>query len=408
VRYFSSAWELPELERLQRLAHHAEGAQQLDIAAASHLGCASSAQARHAYLEAERCYSRALSCMPEGGAAPRVRAFALKNRGLMRYRLGRYDDALADLALSRHLAEALHDTALQVDLLLDEATCLDWMDEYRRSADCVERALQLSSGLAVPALEARLLLGRGRSALRFSRDVEAAELLSQAAAQTVALGDAGYETRVIALVLLGYVLATLGRLDEAEKAFSEVVPLCSARGDKLHLGAALANRVALWTYRQAHHFVAADLTEVRTLARELGNRRMEQAAEFYLALYHRQAGRLELAEQHARAAIRIDEQRRGDTARPDSVLLLARVLATGGDVEGTRGCLERIDAHVTRARARGDSEAELVPGEELLREALALWASGRGNDADWKPLLERAAAQLTGHERDEVEALSRR
>jgi len=52
------------------------------------------------YLEAERLYSRAI----EPPCAPPESAY--RGHGLIRYRLGRYHDALVDRARARAMAEA--------------------------------------------------------------------------------------------------------------------------------------------------------------------------------------------------------------------------------------------------------------------------------------------------------------
>src|SRR5262249_51158756 len=156
----------------------------------------------------------------------RPKASALKGRGLMRYRLGRYDDALEDFARARALAHELDDRLTEIEVLLDEATALDWIDEYRKSKELVHEARTLAAAGTTPLIEARLLMGLGRACFRFSEDGEAAELLGRAAASADRLGDAGYETSVISLLLGGYILATLGRLEDSEGAFDRVIPLC--------------------------------------------------------------------------------------------------------------------------------------------------------------------------------------
>ncbi len=128
------------------------------------------------------------------GGLPRARADALPHRPLPR-RPRPTSPARASWRSEQG------DVAAQIEVLLDEATALDWMDEYKSSEDRVEEAEALLPGVQSPLLEARVLLGVGRSASRFSRNDLAAALLEQAAAAAEPLGEDGYETLVIALML---------------------------------------------------------------------------------------------------------------------------------------------------------------------------------------------------------------
>jgi len=65
----------------------------------------------------------------------------------MRYRLGRHDGSLADLAQARELAVQGGDAIAQADVMLDEAMALDWLFEWRRSRELAERARDLVSSV---------------------------------------------------------------------------------------------------------------------------------------------------------------------------------------------------------------------------------------------------------------------
>jgi hypothetical protein len=348
--YRAEGCDLPESERLPLFAFHAARSGHRDEALSAFLTLAERARARHAYLDAELMYTQALEQVSGEGQA--VRMSAHRGRGLMRYRLGRYEDSCKDFGTARETARQLKDSSTEIEVLLDEATALDWADEYRRSNELVEKAKALAENATTPLIEARLLMGLGRASFRFSRDAEAAQLLDQAAERAEALGDAGYETFVISLLLNGYVLATLGRLAESERAFDRVIPLCAERGDKLHLGAAVGNRFMLWTCRNDKARLIADLEHLLGISREMGNGRMEQQAHFYLGVFQRWLHNFEEAEKHARRAVEIDERRFGEAARPESRLLLARVLAARGDSAAARAILGEIRrASSGRARA---------------------------------------------------------
>src|SRR5262249_34131457 len=160
--------------RLAQLAYHAGEAGMGAVAERAYLDLAERARGRHAYTDAERLYSRALE--QRGEASPNERAAAYRGRGLVRSRIGRYHDALSASSVARAMAAEQGDAAPQVELLLDEATALDWLNEFKTSEQRVEEARSIAeeSGVGSPLLFARLLLGRGRSAQRFSRNEDAA------------------------------------------------------------------------------------------------------------------------------------------------------------------------------------------------------------------------------------------
>ena len=396
--YYSGECLLPPRQRLARLAFHAAQSGLSDVAADSYLRLAEQAQSRHAYLEAESMYTRALEQLL---AAPNPqRLSALRGRALMRYRLSRYEDASKDFELARQIAHQLGELESEVEILLDEATALDWADEYRKSKELVDVAELLARNCESPLLEAKLLMGLARSCVRFNTYERAAELYGLAALQAEALGDAAYETYVISLLHNGYVLASLGRLEDAQRAFDRVIPLCEQRGDKLHLGAALGNRFTLWTCRNDEHRLMADLYRLLQICREMGNGRMEQQAHFYLGLYLRYLGELEDAQKHARRAVEIDEKRLGEAARPESSLLLARVLAAAGNIAGARYILRQIQGRRRGALGRRDQEIELLPGEEVFFSLVDL-ATREASGEEWEALWATAIKCLTGQ--DQIE-----
>src|SRR6185437_13783197 len=96
--------------RAAQLAYHAAEAGMGPVAGRVYLELAERARARHAYTDAERLYSRALE--QPGGAGQAERAAAYRGRGLMRYRIGRYHDALIDFSCAREMAIVEGDTAV--------------------------------------------------------------------------------------------------------------------------------------------------------------------------------------------------------------------------------------------------------------------------------------------------------
>src|SRR5262249_10205036 len=130
-----------------------------------------SARAEHAYVEAEILYTRTLQLFDRHDAIDDdLRRRVLQNRGDVRYRVARYDDSLKDFAKARSIAELVGDDGVLIELLLDEALALDWMQEFPSSKERVERAraLELGQSLALektrvnaPLVRARLTMMSG-------------------------------------------------------------------------------------------------------------------------------------------------------------------------------------------------------------------------------------------------------
>jgi eukaryotic-like serine/threonine-protein kinase len=405
--------------RLIAFACHAAQAGLGAVAEAAYLTLAERARARHAYLDAETFYSRALeqpfeptspgahierAGRDDAPGAPPDRAAAHRGRGLMRYRLGRYHDALADFAQARDMARARGDVPAQIEILLDEATALDWMEEFKSSEARVDEAGMLADRITVsPALAARLLLGIGRSLHRFSREEEAAVTLERAAAAAEPLGDEGYETRVIALLMLGFILQGLGRLDDAERALDRTIALCEAHHDTLHLCSVTNNRALLWACRGDKARMVADLTRVLSLARDLGHAWLELAGEFNLGECLYLMDDLGAAAVHIERAIAI-EQRRHSDVRPVTLLLEARFRLYHGDEAEARALFQRIREGQVRAREGGRADALMVPSEEVLCAMIDLATRKviHADDAAWDELVVRSAQSSVGQEHIEV------
>src|SRR5262249_35417073 len=131
LTYYRCSVGMADAVRLPRLAWHAAQAGQHAEAAETYVRLAEEARLRHNYLEAELLYTRALEHL--GAQEESARLAAFRGRGIMRYRVGRYDNSLADFAAARDLALRFGDAATQAEILLDEAMALDWLDEARQS-----------------------------------------------------------------------------------------------------------------------------------------------------------------------------------------------------------------------------------------------------------------------------------
>ncbi|XXX77714.1 protein kinase [Sorangium sp. So ce134] len=397
--YEAGSADLDEERRLSQLAYHAGEAGIPGPAARAYITLAARARARHAYADAERLYTRALA--QPGGVVDRRAAH--RGRGLMRYRIGRYHDALSDFACAREMAARDGDAAEQIAIILDEATALDWMDAYQTSADRVDEARALLPVVSSPLLEARVLLGLGRSAFRFSRNAEAADLLERAAAAVEALSEEGddggrssraegYETRVIALIQLGFLLPGLGRHDDAHRALDRVVALCEEHGDQLHLSSALNVRGMLWANLGDRDRLMADMKRSLSIARALGQVSLELMGEFNLAEFLLFLGDHAAAEPHVRRAQALDRRLSGDAGRADVPLLEARLLMYRGE--------ERAAAEIA-ARLRAPSHVPLLPSQDVLCTMIEL-SLRDASPAEWDALEERAERYAVLQERLEV------
>jgi tetratricopeptide (TPR) repeat protein len=360
-----------------------------DEAERAYLELAERARARHAYTEAERLYSRALE-QPVAAEAE-ARAAAYRGRGMMRYRIGRYHDALADFLCARAMVTG---AAAQAEILLDEATALDWMDDYKTSEERVHEARALLAGGSTPLFDARLLLGLGRSAHRFSCNEEAVSLLQRAAEAAEPLGEEGYETLVIALLLLGFILPGEGRLEATRLALDRCIALCEAHGDRLHLGAALNTRALCWGCHGDKARLIADMERSLAVSRELGQRTLEFLAEFNLGEFLLLMDDAHAAEPHIARAIELDRKLSGDPVRPLTDLLEARLCLHRGNDRAARAIAGRL-------RKRQEAGALLVPAEEILCRMVELM-TGAASPSDWEELEERSEHYSFGQERIEV------
>ena len=383
-RYYDSKAGASERQRVPRLALHAAAAGLRDEAAALYIDLAEAARGRHAYIEAESTYTRALELLDAEDW--RRRLTVLRGRGLMRYRVGRYEDSLADFAQARELARQLGALSDEVGLLLDEAMAYDWINDYARSEERVYAAQELAFSVKLKSqlLQVRLLLGLGRAQFRNGQWEECCEPLQQAAESARKLGDAGYESLVVAQLLLGVILPNLGRIDEAERIFEEVIAACTERGDRLHLGSAINNRRNLWVARNDIQGAMQDQERFMHLGRELGMVGWEYFAEHNMGELLYQSGDPEAAAPHIRRAIELERHHPEMAPRPWALLLQARTLAYSGQDEKARELLGNIRDTLKQ------SGSEFSSSEEVIFTAVDLLTRD-ATPEEWEVLLARSS-----------------
>jgi tetratricopeptide (TPR) repeat protein len=398
--HYCGSTVLASADRLSRLAWHAEQHGARSAALDAYRTMAEEARDKHDYLRAEQLFTRVLALLDE--ADWRGRMMARRGRGTMRYRLSRHQDAIADLAAARADARALGDLEAEIDLLLDEATALDWLGRFEHARELAEAAESRLRRCPSPRLEARVLKALGRAAVRAEELERGATLLARAAGKAAALGDTCYETLVVAQLMLGGLYAWLHRLDEAESVFERVIALCRSRNDTLHLAAALGNRVHLWAAHGRWDRMSADLEEHLALAQVLGNAWMERNAHHSVAAFCYWRGDLDSARKHLARVIVFDERGGESGQRPEGPLLLARIELASGDIEVARGLAYEIHAQQTAAESAAQREALLRPSDSLLLAMVTLAVRGDADPAAWEDLVSRAQALSLAQELCEI------
>lgn len=364
-------------------ARHAEGAGERAAAAAAWQDVARAAAARHDELAVDHALSRALACLD---APP---AELLRQRGGARARLGRHDAAAADFAAARERARAAGDRAGELDVLLDEATALDWALHHAASAARVAAAAALATADEPPLRRARLAMAAGRTAWRAGDAAAAIAPCRQAIALADPLGAAGYETAIACRLMLGFVLGARGDHAAAAAILDEAEAQAAARGDQLHVAAARCNRYPVHAARGDAAALRADLAGFATAGRELGIAVTEYRGALYLALVALWCGDDAAALDHARAARRVEAADPALCPRPCAALVLAELAARRGDRADALAWCEVADHHAALAPAPATASAAV---DRVTRAAIAAWARGDLTAAAASALADQAIA----------------
>jgi len=409
-QYFAAKLVLPEEQRLPQMALHAARSGLRTEATELYLGLAQRAEARHAYLDAESLYRNAienLTVLPgpvgapalagEGEGAPAAPLLDVRNvearrgLGIMRFRLGRHEDALRDLLEAGKLAHAAHLGEREVAILLDESMVLDWLNDWSRSAALVDEAEALAAQGSTPLIEARLVYGRARTLHRADKTDQACTYFEKSAAMAEALGVEGYETHVLSLGLAGWGYSLLRRFQDAETMFARLIELTEARGDMMNLTMALINRCILSLLSQKTDRLVEDYRRIIAISREAGLPLVECMAQRDLAEVQFALGQVDQAEKQVRRAIEVNRQVLGVRARGTIVtqLLLGRVLVYRGDIAAAREVMAAIGREQEAARAAAQTDAEFSPGDQILADSVGLTVAGVVGPA-WDDLLTRA------------------
>ncbi|HEY7376256.1 MAG TPA: AAA family ATPase, partial [Polyangia bacterium] len=391
---------------LLRLAFHAAGAGNRDMAAPLYLRLADRARQGHRYVDAESLYSRALSQLDEEAQPERM--IALRGRGLMRYRMSRrdsVDDLIAALAVARNVG----DREAEVEIIMETATAYDWTIEFHKSAELVKEAAGLLDALGTPSdfLRASLLVGEGRVHWRAADGEHAIEKLRQAIATAEPLGDEGYEIRVICLLLLGDLLPFHGQVAEAEKVFERVMSLAEKHGDQIHLMAAYLNRRQLWLARRVLERALEDTRRGIQIAHEIGLVTASFGGEYNLGEMLYQSGDADAAWTHVRRAVELEEKRLSGYDRPVARLLEARLFAFQARDDEARRVFDAITASQVEAERTGRADGLLAPTERVLLRLVDL-CTREATEEEWADLRERARTTSVEQEPIEIAEMAAR
>jgi tetratricopeptide (TPR) repeat protein len=176
-----------------------------------------------------------------------------------------------------------------------------------------------------------------------------------------------HETATIAALLLGPALSDLGRLDEAERVFDQLIADCIAHDDRFHLAAAYGNRAWLWSAKGEIDRTADDLRHASQLARESGQAVVERSVVHNLSEQMLWEGKLDEALQLARRGLAL-QSRAAEGGTGLDRLLLARVLAARGDLIELREVLASFSGETM-----GDND---LAGAKTLEVLHALASNG--------------------------------
>jgi eukaryotic-like serine/threonine-protein kinase len=309
-----------------RVAHHAAAAGLREEAFTTACQVADRARARHQYVEADQHYTIALAQLDDQD--PR-RCHTLAGRGVVRHRVQRLADALADLRAARELAERADDQVTVAETLLEEAAILDWQYDFAPAEERGVEALAVAMQLGRRELITRGKMAVGRAFMRRGELDAAIARLTQAAEEASVLGD--HETHVIALLCLGASLSWAKRFAEAQACLGEVITACEAVGDSLHLAAAYGNRQTVWIGLGQVDRAVDDLQRGIALARQVGNPQMEHTSTHNVAELLLWRGSLDEALRLARRARQLSLRFINDPPIPYDALLLARLHSARGE-----------------------------------------------------------------------------
>ena len=386
--------DLADSARLPQMAFHAAKSGLRAEAARLYLDLAHRASARHAYLEAELLFRNAIENMPD--TEPEATIAGHQGLGLMRFRLGRHEDALKNFTAALNLTEKIDARAARVALLLDEGVVLDWTMDWPKSrarSEEADAAVAADPSLATPLVVPRLFMARGRTQMRRNEFGESIASFRKAIEAAEKIGEDGYESLVQSLIMLAFAAGSLARYDEADEAISRCIKLNEEHGDMIGIAGALQNRCVTSFLTGKIDRLTADMERIIQIAREFGFSMSECLAVRDLAEINLVLGRIDEALPHARRALEMYVQELGPGSRIVCVVeaQIARMTAYQGDFATAEAACQRVIAAQAEAEAAGRKEQLFTEGERILLDAVDFFLRGEP-DARFDALVERGRA----------------
>jgi tetratricopeptide (TPR) repeat protein len=390
--HFKRQDRLPDATRLPQMAFHAARSGLKAEAGTLYLDLAKRTLARHAYLDAESLFKNALENLPETDDAGFIAA--ARGRGVMRFRLGRHEDAMKDLNQAFERAKKAGDRNSQIDILLDEGIVLDWLIDYPRSNAVTNEAKAIAGDDPLPpAQQARLLMGLGRADYRDNKFEPALATLNKCLEVAEPLGDDGYEALTQGFMMVCFCYTNLGRLDEATAVSDRGIRVAEEHSDGMLLAGMLQNRGLLSFMLGKAERLVDDYRRCIQITREFGFAVAESLAVKDLGEVLFYLGKPEEAVPAAQRAAELYLMLQGDDSPRVAYaeVLVARTKAYRGDVEGARSMVERLQTRQKQFKEQGKTEAELPKDGQIQLEAVSLWLRG-ASDAEFDALLAEAKA----------------
>lgn len=371
------------------VARHAEKCGENRVAAEKYMQVATDAEGRFRYVESQQAYTSVLVNLVAEESEMRMQA--LTGRSRINYCVGRHDDALFDLSSAMEVAQAHKDEKAQAEMLLEQATILDWMFQYSESAKAGEKASEVARRLDDAHLQNRCALAVARSTFREGKNAESIKQLYVVEEEANRLED--YATHVIAMAVLGGALAVQGNIDEAEECLNGMIELSRRVGDRFHLAVGHANRMLVWGSRHDYPRAIEDARQAVNVATEIGAFPIIWVSQHALAELLMWLGRCDEALGVAVEARDI-QHRCSNEPDPADTLLIARVKIANDSIgSGVHDELAYLHSQY--------EQSELSPLHKIQTRMVELWQED-GDASGWKVLLAQAEESMEPDERLEL------
>jgi tetratricopeptide (TPR) repeat protein len=375
------------------MAFHAARSGLKEEAGRLYLDLAKRTLARHDYLDAELLYKNAIENLPDADDDAQIAA--VRGRGLMRYRLGRHEDAGKDFDVALVRARKVGARLAEIELLLDQGIVLDYLMHYQTCTVLTAQAEELAKTESLPPrVTARLYMGMGRSHLRGDRPEPGCEMLKRAIEVAEPLGDDGYEAVSQSLMMIMPMLTALGKFDEALAVSERIAKYCAEHNDPWTLAGNLTNRGLLYFLLGRAEDLVSDYRVAIQIAREYGYTMVEALATKDLGEVLCYLGRPDEADPLARRAAEVYTMVQGEKSPrvAYSLVMLARTQAYRGDIEGARATLEILERTQAEIRTMPNpDEAKLPADGQAQLDGVSLWFRG-ASDEEFDALVTRAKA----------------